>query len=306
MPAFFSFLWHMPARIAAVAGVTFIQLMRMRLFAALAVVGIGFLALQFVPYQQNLGVEFQGVGQLQLMKDIALGCMRLFCMLFCVAAAALLIPKDTEDRILYTILCKPVPRFAYLAGKALGVLLLMGLMLLVMDGLLALLLHLREAVIEEEVRLVLTDRGWSAADMQPYLQQVAEAGNSWNLQRSIVAMFLGFGVLTTFTLFLSCMTSGTIVSMLFALGAYFIGMFQGQLFHSMVAAQGGGEGVTLLWTERVVSILLPDFSLFSITDAASAGAELSGPLLGGLALIALAYMLLHLLAASWIFANKEF
>ena len=115
------YLVHMPARVLAVAGVTFTQLVRMRLFLVPAVVALLFLGLQFIPYQENIGVEFQGVAQLQFIKDISLGCMQLFGLIFCVAATALLLPRDTEDRILYTILCKPVPRFDYLAGKALGV-----------------------------------------------------------------------------------------------------------------------------------------------------------------------------------------
>lgn len=301
-----SHLLRMPARILAVAGVTFTQLMRMRLFVVPAVFAVGFLGLQFVPYQENLGVEFQGIGQLQLIKDVAMGCMRLFSMLFCVAATALLIPRDSEDRILYTILCKPVPRFDYLAGKALGVLALLGAMLLVMDGLMVCLLHLKEAAIGAEIQAALAERHYSVEDMAPYLQQVAEAGNTWNVQRSLVAMYLGFGVLTTFTLLISCVTSGTIVSMVFAIGGYFIGMFQGQLFHSISSAGDSGTGLGMQWTERVFSILVPDFSLFSVSDAASAGVALEPALLGGLVAIALAYMLLHLLVSAWIFVHKEF
>lgn len=296
---------HMPVRVAAVAGVTFTQLIRMRLFAVLAVFAVGFLGLQFIPYHENLGVEFQGVEQLQLIKDVAIGCMRLFSMLFCVAATALLIPRDSEDRILYTILCKPVPRFDYLAGKALGVLALLGVMLLFMDALMVGLLQLKQASIAAEVQQALSARGYSAEDMSPYLQQVAEAANSADLQRSLLAMYLGFGVLTTLTLLFSCVTSGTIVSMVFALGAYFIGMFQGQLFHA-VSPAGAGTSSFAQWVEKIFAILVPDFSLFNITDAASAGSELTWALLGGLALIALAYMLLHLLTATWIFAHKEF
>ena len=37
------------------------------------------------------------------------------------------LPRDMEDRTLYTILSKPVPRFEYLIGKLLGVLLLIGI-----------------------------------------------------------------------------------------------------------------------------------------------------------------------------------
>ena len=295
----------MPARIAAVAGVTFTQLIRMRLFVVLAVFAIGFLGLQFIPYQENLGIEFQGIGQLQLIKDVALGCMRLFSMIFCVAATALLIPRDSEDRILYTILCKPVPRFDYLAGKALGVLALLAVMLLFMDALMAGLLQLKQGGIAHEVQAALEARGYRAEDIAPYLQQVAEAGNSLNLQRGIIAMFLGFGVLTTLTLLFSCVTSGTIVSMVFALGAYFIGMFQGQLFRAIYSGSVGATSF-MRGAEQFFAIFVPDFSLFSITDTTSAGTELTWALLGGLALIALAYMLLHLLTATWIFSRKEF
>lgn len=299
-------LLHMPARIVAVAGVTFTQLIRMRLFAVLAVFAVGFLGLQFLPYQENLGVEFQGIGQLQLIKDVAIGCMRLFSMLFCVAATALLIPRDAEDRILYTILCKPVPRFDYLAGKALGVLALLGLMLLFMDALMVVLLHLRESAIAAELQEAMQAGGYHADEIAATLHQLAEAGNTGDVQRSLAAMFLGFGVLTSLTLLISCVTSGTIVSMIFALGGYFIGMFQAQLFQTIRAAGESGTSAAALWAERAFAILVPDFSLFSVTDAAGSGTELSWALLGGLALIALAYMLLHLLVATRIFAHKEF
>ena len=40
---------------------------------------------------------------------------------------ARLIPQDIEDRTVYTILAKPVARFAIYLGKLLGVLLLLAL-----------------------------------------------------------------------------------------------------------------------------------------------------------------------------------
>lgn len=296
-------LLRSPGRMAAVAGVTFTQLTRMRLFVVPALFAVGFLGLQFLPYQENLGTEFQGIQQLQLIKDVALGCMRLFSMIFCIAATALLIPKDSEDRILYTILCKPVPRFDYLAGKALGVLALLGVMLLVMDALMVCLLHVRGAAIAAELQSVLAAQGLRPEDMAPYLQQVDAAGNSWLVQRSLLAMFLGYGVLTTFTLLISCLTSGTIVSIILALGAYFVGLFQGQLFHTVQSAAGSAAQ----WVEYIFSIfIVPDFSLFSVTDAAASGADLQPALLGGLALIAGAYMLLHISVAAWLFAHREF
>ncbi|MBQ6940992.1 MAG: hypothetical protein IJN23_00330 [Akkermansia sp.] len=304
MAAPIQYLVHMPGRIAAVAGVTLTQLVRMRLFLVPAVVALLFLGLQFIPYQGNIGVEFQGVAQLQFIKDVSLGCMQLFGLIFCVAATALLLPRDAEDRILYTILCKPVPRFDYLAGKALGVLALLVLMTGLLDGVMSLLLAQRVGSICAELTATLSANGYSQADMQPYLDQVSAAGNSWNTQRGVLATLLGYGVLTTLTLLISCFTSGTIVSIIFGLGAYFIGMFQDMLFAAISAGQG--TTAAMRWAEQACAVILPDFGLFSVADTASAGAELSWPLLGGLALIAAGYMLLHLLTATWIFSKKEF
>ena len=304
MAAPIQYLVHMPGRIAAVAGVTLTQLVRMRLFLVPAVVALLFLGLQFIPYQGNIGAEFQGVAQLQFIKDVSLGCMQLFGLIFCVAATALLLPRDAEDRILYTILCKPVPRFDYLAGKALGVLALLVLMIGLLDGVMSLLLAQRVGSISAELTATLSANGYSQADMQPYLDQVTAAGNSWNTQRGVLPTLLGYGVLTTLTLLISCFTSGTIVSIIFGLGAYFIGMFQDMLFAAISAGQG--TTAAMRWAEQACAVILPDFGLFSVADTASAGAELSWPLLGGLALIAAGYMLLHLLTATWIFSKKEF
>lgn len=304
MPAPIQYLVHMPGRISAVAGVTLTQLVRMRLFLVPAVVALLFLALQFIPYQGNIGAEFQGVAQLQFIKDVSLGCMQLFGLIFCVAATALLLPRDAEDRILYTILCKPVPRFDYLAGKALGVLALLVLMIGLLDGVMSLLLAQRVSSICAELTAALAANGYTQADMQPYLDQVYAAGNSWNTQCGVLATLLGYGVLTTLTLLISCFTSGTIVSIIFGLGAYFIGMFQEMLFSAISAGQG--TTAAMRWAEQVCAVILPDFGLFSVADTASAGAEFSLSLLGGLALIAAGYMLLHLLTATWIFSRKEF
>lgn len=294
----------MPARVGAVAAVTFTQLVRMRLFLVPAVLAALFLLLQFIPYQESISVEFQGVAQLQFLKDISLGCMQLFGLIFCVAATSLLLPRDTEDRILYTILCKPVPRFDYLAGKVLGVLALLCLMVGLLDGLMCLLLHLRETTLCNDLTAALTANGYSAEEIVPYLTQVHEAGNSWNMQRGIAAGLLGYAVLTSLTMLLSSVTSGSIVSMIFALGAYFIGMFRSTL--TAMLPGDPGTGTFGQWAERIVSVLLPDFSLFAVADTAAAGAPVSGGLLLQLVLLAAGYMLFHLLTATWIFNRKEF
>lgn len=304
MPGLATAVFSKPARIGAVARVTLTQLVRMKLFLVPAAFAVLVLALQFIPYQESIGIEFQGVAQLELLKDVALGCMQVFGLVFSIAATALLIPRDTEDRILYTILCKPVPRFDYLAGKLLGVWGLIILMVLFMDGLMVLLVGMRESCIMQDMMQVLTERGYTAEEMAPYLDQVAAAGNDWNTQRGIAAMLMNFGVLTSLSLLISCFTSGTIVSIIFSLGAYIIGMFQGNLFSIILS----GQGVTPLMqhVERAFAVFIPNFSIFTVSDTAAAGVPLGIGLLGSLAVIACGYMLLHLATAAWLFQHKEF
>ena len=76
-------------------------------------------------------------------KNICLGTMMVFSSMFGIVATALLIPGDIEDRTLYTILCKPVPRFDYLVGKLLGVMAVIFIAMVVMDVLLVATFHYR-------------------------------------------------------------------------------------------------------------------------------------------------------------------
>ncbi|MDP1592602.1 MAG: ABC transporter permease subunit, partial [Prosthecobacter sp.] len=109
-----------PQRVWTMAMATVTQLVRMKILAFLVIfcllaVGAGFAFSVINPEQQ-----------LNLLKSVTLGALQIFSIVIGVVSTALLIPKDMEDRTLYTILSKPVPRFDYLLGKLLGVLLLIG------------------------------------------------------------------------------------------------------------------------------------------------------------------------------------
>ena len=294
-----------PARVGAVASATFTQLARMKIFWVPAVFAVLFLLLQGVRFHDSLGPDVRGVAELTLIKNTAVGGIRLFGLIFAVAATALLIPRDAEDRILYTILCKPVPRWNYLLGKALGVLMLLGTVLLAMDLLMVGILEARTATVAAEQMQYLLAAGYAESDLPGLLAAVREQGATWNLQVAMGVMFLEWCVLTSLTLLFSCFTSGTIVSMIFAFGAYFIGSFQAQLFRALAA---GAEGVSVA-TERAAdffALLVPNFQVFAVFDAGVNGEPIPLALAGSLLLVAAAYFAFHLALASWIFAKKEF
>src|SRR5438552_16787096 len=89
--------------------------------------------------------------EFQILKDISLGAMSIFTSLLAIVATARLIPQDIEDRTIYTILAKPVPRFEYVIGKLAGVLLLLAISTVVMTAMFLAVLYSRVQTLVHEV-----------------------------------------------------------------------------------------------------------------------------------------------------------
>jgi ABC-2 type transport system permease protein len=102
-------------RTGAIAGNTFRDLVRQKVFYFMIVFALILIGMSLF----LVSVSFQG--QLQTLMDVSLGAMSVFSMFLAILATAMLLPKDMEDRTLYTILAKPVARFEYLLGKLCGV-----------------------------------------------------------------------------------------------------------------------------------------------------------------------------------------
>src|SRR5437588_7760355 len=131
-------------RLAAIAGNTFTGLTRLKIFYVLLLFALLLIGSSVFMAQMTFQQEFQ------VLKDIALGAMTIFTSLLAVIATARLLPQDIEDRTAYTILAKPVSRFEYLAGKLLGVLLLLAVSLFAMSALFLAVLLLREQSVLSE------------------------------------------------------------------------------------------------------------------------------------------------------------
>src|SRR5262249_38708193 len=127
-----------PARVSAIATNTLLELVRLKvfyflLFFALILIGISFFTSRLTFQEQH-----------QSLKAASIGAMSIFTWLLAVLATSMLIPNDIEDRTLYTILAKPVPRFEYLLGKFLGILLLLFIALSLMTAAFFVVLYLGE------------------------------------------------------------------------------------------------------------------------------------------------------------------
>ena len=291
-----------PGRIWAITSNTFTQLVRMRVFYFLLIFSVVIVGVSFI----FVGVEAEQ--QLRLLKDVSFGSMRLFCVIFALVGTALLLPKDVEDRTLYTILSKPVPRLEYLLGKLFGVLLLILVSLTVMTILFTAVLHLRGTVmLNDVVEATKMRTGSDLGDLE--LAKIEEGirsqGASWNLINAVWAIFLESAVAASVALVISTFASSTLFTIVVGLVVYFIGHVQG-IARDYWLSSAGEIGVFPRLLSALVSLVFPDFRQFSVVvDGASSGIVPAGGLMWSLTGIALFYLVIYNLIAYLFFANKE-
>lgn len=289
------------SRVLTIAGGTFTQLVRMKVFYFMAIFAVAVIAASFA------FADLETEGQLKLLKDVSLAAMSLFSMLFAIAGTALLLPRDIEDRTIYTILCKPVPRLEYLMGKLLGVVWLILISLLLMDVLFSVVLYLKAQSIlatQLEVLKSLRDSGRDVTDAS--IAQVQDTiltqGLSWNLQYGVLAVFLKSAVLTGVTLLLSTFASSTIFTIMSSLAVMIIGQAQ-----SLARDVFLGTDASMIpkMIAGAVALVFPDFKSFDIVDAVVSGTPVAGLIMLKMAGLTLVYLVVHLMAAYVMFSDKE-
>src|SRR5262247_135764 len=128
-------------RIIAITLNTLTELTRLRVFYVLLVFALLLIGSSIFMAQFSFQQEFQ------ILKDVSLGAISIFTSLLAIVATARLLPQDIEDRTVYTILAKPVPRFEYVVGKIAGVLLLLLISTLVMVAAFVAVLYMREQAV---------------------------------------------------------------------------------------------------------------------------------------------------------------
>src|SRR5205823_2124767 len=127
-----------PARIFAITTNALTELTRQKVFYVILIFALLLIGSSVFMARFTFQQEFQ------ILKDVSLGAMSIFTSLLAIIATARLIPQDIEDRTVYTILAKPVPRFEYIVGKLTGVLLLLSISMLVMSAAFLAVLYIRE------------------------------------------------------------------------------------------------------------------------------------------------------------------
>jgi ABC-type Na+ efflux pump permease subunit len=285
-----------PARIGAIASNTLLELVRLKVFYfmllfALLLIGSSAFMVRFT-FQQ----------QFQVLKDVSLGAMSVFTWLLATLATAMLLPKDIEDRTLYTILAKPVPRLEYLLGKLLGVLAMLAIAIVAMSAVFVLVLYAREQVVIAE-----TARATPPSELEAALRDVRASTFHINLLPGIAIIYLKAATVAAMTLLLSTFASSSIFTIIVSVMMYFIGHIQPiAREYWLDAAPGGAEASPLLKAFLgLVAVTFPDFQLFNLVDDIVVGNAVSLGMFLKTAGLGCGYVFVYSLVGYLMFANKE-
>jgi ABC-type Na+ efflux pump permease subunit len=282
-------------RIAAITANTFTELSRLKIFYVLLLFALLLIGSSLFMAQLTFQQEFQ------VLKDIALGSMSIFTSVLAVVATARLIPQDLEDRTIYTILAKPVPRVEYLLGKLAGVLTLLAVSMVVMSVLFFVVLKVREQTVLSDTLRQMQDS--PPEQMADALAAVRASAFHVNLLSGIGIIYVKACLLAALTLFVSTFATTAIFTTVVMVFVYFIGHLQSTA-RTYWLQTGSAGWITKLFL-AFVALLFPDLQLFNLVDDIAAGTAIPLALFAKTATLGLFYTGFYLLLSWTVFYRKE-
>ncbi len=283
-------------RVWALATNTLTELIRLKIFYFLLL-----FALLLIGSSAFL-VQLSFQDQFQMLKDVSLGAMSIFTSLLAILATSGLLPKDIEDRTLYTILAKPVSRLEYLMGKLLGVVLLLFFSMVLMGAMFGVVLLWRVHVVTGEILGSPETR--EVIDQE--LRELHASAFNPNLWAGGLVIYAKACLLASLTMFISTFASSAIFTVIVTVVIYFIGHLQATARDYWQASAGiAGTGVLTKAFVAFVSLVFPDLQLFNLVDEIVVGTPIGTVLLCKTLGLGMMYFLIYLLAAFFVFSNKE-
>ena len=285
------------SRVMAIAMNTFTQLVRMKVFYFLLIFSV------LIIGANVMFLNFTFEQELKILQDVSFGAMTLFAGIFSIVGTALLIPKDIEDRTLYSILTKPVPRFEYLVGKLLGILFLVAVSLLLMSILFFAVLFVRQhGILAEEINQM---RGQPSPEQISLLRETIFAqGLRLELINGVVAVFLKAAVAAAIALVVSTFASSTLFTIIVSLVIYFIGHAQSMAL-DYYFPEGDMHGALQRFIAGIVAIIFPNLQIFNVVDGIVSGQSVPMSLMLRLTGLTGFYLFIYSFVSWVLFAKKE-
>lgn len=217
---------------------------------------------------------------LKLIKDICVTTIDIFGVLITIFISASVVPNEMENKVIYTILSKPVRRTQYLLGKFLGVQMIVIVNLLLMGGLFFAALYLR--------------------------QQVLPTLLLW----SILLTYFEFIIISAFTFAVSCASTSSVLPTIAGLFIYLVGNLTEYLKDVASRLDEATEFMSKLIAYLAIGLynVLPNLQHFSLKSQIVNSAPNDPPsdvLIGWLVIYGLVYALSGFVLAFLIFRRKE-
>jgi ABC-type transport system involved in multi-copper enzyme maturation permease subunit len=182
---------------------------------------------------------------LKIMKDFGLATIELAGVLMSVFIGVGLVAREIERRSIFSLLAKPLPRWEFVVGKYLGLVLTLTVNVLAMALALYIALAYQHWLAPLGVRAT-----WPAPAMDP------------RLMIAVLMIALELALLTAVALFFSTFSSSTLISVVFTVGIFVAGLLSVDLrgFNDAVDAPILGYLVV------AVGWLVPAFSAFDVKN----------------------------------------
>ncbi len=268
-------------RLGLIAGNTFLEAVRQRLFLFLLFLAIGLVASVLFFREFNFGSS-----ELKFIADFGFGALVFFGSALTIATTAQLFFSEIENRTALTLLAKPLWRAEFVFGKFLGVFAVIGVFCALTIGLMLVLLWHREGQL---------------MDMNP---DAFEAGRIVAYGDLIVVgllQWVKFGVLTTIVLLIASFSNTNLFTVV-------TGFFVLVICHLQYLARdawGNVDNAVAALGVRALGLVFPNFQLFNLADEVGQGTGISADVALRVAAYGLAYIGVIGGLAVYSFRNRE-
>ncbi len=232
------------------------------------------------------GIDYSPSGEInidvesKLVKDVCVSAIAIFGVLIAIFTSASVVPQELENRVIYTVLSKPVRRYQYLLGKFLGVQMIVIANLLLMSVLFFIALWIKEQII-------------------PTL-----------LLWSTLLTYFQFLIVSSFTFAISCAATSSVLPTIAGLFIYITGNLTNYLNDVFKRSSGSDNPFESAVAEVAFYLyaILPNLRNFDLKDQIlylAPNDPPAGILIPNLILYGVLYALSGYLLAFWLFRRKE-
>lgn len=271
-------------RIRLIAGNTFLEAVRQKFFASLFLIALALIGSSTFFQQFDFGA-----GELKFIADFGFGALFFFGSILTIAATTQLFFNEMESRTAVTLLAKPVAKLEFLAGKLVGVQLLLLTFVSLLSLVLAVILYWRESSLMAQ----LGPEAFADGRLLRYSDLIVYGLLQW----------LKFGVLSAMTLFVASFANTNLYTMIVAFFLLLICQLQ-YIARDAYADLEAGPG---RWLVQMLGLMFPNFQLFNLGDQLLFVAREALPAVTVLRIVlyALIYSAAFLLLAQLNFRRRE-